>query len=102
MTVWILWACRFYLALQASQADRPQDASMSAYQNDSKLRNEIVTLRGEKKNLEPQRTRRNTEETQSSPRRRGVAESQRRAGSWGRIRSEERRVGKECRSRWSP
>ena len=23
-------------------------------------------------------------------------------GGWGNLRSEERRVGKECRSRWSP
>jgi hypothetical protein len=28
MTVWIFQACRFCLALQASQADRPQDASI--------------------------------------------------------------------------
>ena len=26
----------------------------------------------------------------------------RHAQAWGRVRSEERRVGKECRSRWSP
>jgi hypothetical protein len=36
---------------------------------------EIVTLRGEKKNLEPQRTRRNTgEKHKISPRKRGGAE----------------------------
>jgi hypothetical protein len=45
--VWIFWICRFVRALQASQADRPQDASMTfADQNDSKCENEIVTLRG--------------------------------------------------------
>src|SRR5579859_7495901 len=39
MTVWIFQVRRFCLALQASQADRPQDASIDfADQNDSKLR----------------------------------------------------------------
>ena len=42
--------------------------------------NEIVTLQGKKQNLEPQRTRRNTEENQTSPRRRGTAEKSGRLG----------------------
>src|SRR5256885_10456792 len=36
---------------------------------------------------------------EKAPQRRGLATAARRAGV---VRSEERRVGKECRSRWSP
>src|SRR6266498_4599894 len=41
-----------------------------------------------------------------TPRQQGIDEPAARTGSprwsWARLRSEERRVGKECRSRWSP
>ena len=48
MTVWTFQVCRFYLALQASQADRPQDASVTLQiRMTASCETEIVTLRGE-------------------------------------------------------
>jgi len=86
MMIWIFRACRFVRALRASQADRPQDASVDfglcRSVKTASYENGIVTLRGgaclvgaiakiaidcqkiveiEKQDLEPQRTRRNTE-----------------------------------------
>jgi hypothetical protein len=50
---------------------------MSAYQNDSKVRNEIVTLRGKKKNLNHRGHGGHGEKSKSH---RGDAEARRRAG----------------------
>src|SRR5262249_26085337 len=75
MTVWILWACRFYLALQASQADRPQDASMTLQiRMTASCENEIVTLRGGMCLVVGRKPKSHH----------GDAEARRRAGDWGR------------------
>src|SRR5436305_15006713 len=80
MTVWIFQACRFARALQASQADRPQDASMAwQIRMTAICENEIVTLRGDACLVRqlpklPLMPKSSDWKVKSAPRRRGGAE----------------------------